>query len=386
MQNEPDIAICTPQTPPKQRQMIATDLLKEIQIILRCETSKLIDLPQEIVVIDNNIGDVTLAHLKCSIAVTAGTRAHKHYDQTGKSDLDDEDHIKKFLLQVIAVDEEGNDALAGILWLCLHIQKSPISTEEDHQHYYAMFSDFITSLKDATVEPEFQSILASAVERVSEISLTNLDRGLTTTLLKTLNIDDVEDLQHNLRALKIKAININTSYLPYLSDVMGWSSSGEIYICSDHKTVRYALKAIKDGEFVPQAKLIVDSLVLHEGGHCVARKRARECGNDPTLFSTPSTRIKSLTSSSKCLSINQCGIETGYLLETIVFGAVLDPVMLWASRQKFPEGAEYFKLPLHGLCRTCGVQGIHSASLPTTKSKDTPSLGFSCGRRRRPFR
>ncbi len=95
MQNDTAITICTPQTPPKQRRVNATELLKEIQIMLICESSRLIDLPQEIVFIDNNSGDVTFAHLKCSIAITAGTRAHKHYDQTGKSYLDDEDHIKR---------------------------------------------------------------------------------------------------------------------------------------------------------------------------------------------------------------------------------------------------------------------------------------------------
>jgi hypothetical protein len=379
MQIESSLA---PHTPLKPRRMHAIDFMKEIKSMLQCDNLKLIDLPQDTVIIDNSSGDISLAHLKCSIAVTAGTRAKKHFDQTGKPDLDDEDLIKDYLLQIIGVDEMENEALAGILWLCLHIQKCKVLTDEDHRQYYAMFSDVITSLKTATVEPDFQSILASALEKVSEISLIELDHGLTTTLLKTLNIDDVDEMTYHLRALKIKAININNTYLS--QSVMGWSSSGEIFICSDHKTVRDAINSIKDGESIPQAKIIIESLVLHEGGHCVARNRARECSNDPTLFSTPSSGISSVTSTSKCPSVNQCGIETGYILETIVFGAVLDPVMLWASRRKFPSGAE--DLPLHGLCRWCGVRGTKSVALPITESKDTPTLGFSCSRRLRAYR
>ncbi len=58
-------------------------------------------------------------------------RAKKHFDQTGKSDLEDEDLIKDYLVQMIGVDELENEALGGILWLCLHIQKCQFSTDGD---------------------------------------------------------------------------------------------------------------------------------------------------------------------------------------------------------------------------------------------------------------
>ena len=80
-----------------QAAVAATDLLGMMQSILQRENSKLCDLPHDVVIIDNCIGDVTTAHLKCSIAVTAGRRARKYLDQTGKSDLDDEDLIKRYL-------------------------------------------------------------------------------------------------------------------------------------------------------------------------------------------------------------------------------------------------------------------------------------------------
>jgi hypothetical protein len=363
--------------------MNARDLLQEIQIVLECEHSKLIHLPQKIVIIDDCIGDLTLAHLKCSIAVTAAIRAQNCFEQTGKPDLEKEHLIKKYLLQVICVNEDANEALRSILWLCLHIQKSPFSNEEHHNEYIDMLTDVTTSLETATVQPEFQTILARSLERVSEIPMIDLDNGLTTILLKALNVEDVEDLKHNLRALKVKAIDINSQFLS--ESLMGWSSSGEIFICSDNKCVRDALNGIKNGECVSQAKLIVDSLVLREGGHSVARKRARDRGNDPTLFSTPSSDLKSSTSISECPSVNECGLETGCIMETIVFGAVLDPVRLWLRRQEFHAEAEK-RVPLHGLCRWCGVRGAKSASLPITPSKDIPALGFSCRRRRRMLR
>jgi hypothetical protein len=370
-------------TPPKPRRMNATDLLNEIRIMLQCKDSNLIDLPQDAVIIDTSSEDVSLAHLKCSIAVTAGTRAKKHYEITGKINLEDEDVIKGYLLQVIGVDELDNKALPGLLWLCLHIQRSQFSTEEDHTHYFGMFSEVVKSLETATVEIEFQFILASALEKVSETSFLELDPELTQVLLKTLNIGDVDDLKENLRALKVNAININTAYLPHLEGVMGWSSSGEIFISSGHGIIRDVFNAIKNGDFVTLAKLIIESLVLREGGHCVARKRARECGSDPTLFSTPSPGLNNSTSTSKCNSVNQCGRESGYILETIVFGAALDPVALWVARWKFPPVE---RLPLHGLCRWCKVPGSESVAFPITESKSVPALGFSCTGRLRAFR
>ena len=351
--------------------------------MLQCHDSNLIDLPQDAVIIDTSSEDVTLAHLKCSIAVTACTRAKKYYEQTGKINLENEDLIKGYLLQVIDEDERDNDALLGILWLCLHIQKSQFSTEEDHAHHLSMLSDVIRSLKTAKVEIEFQSILESALETVSETSLLDLDPELTQVLLRTLNIDDVDDLKENLRALKVKAININTAYLPHLEGVMGWSSSGEIFISSGNGIIREVLNAIQNGGSVALAKLIIASLTFHEGGHCIARKRARECGSDPTLFSTPSSGLINSTSTSKCTSVNQCGPDPGYILESIVFGAVLDPVALWVSRWKFPRAE---RVPLHGLCRWCKVPGFKSVALPITESKNMPALGFSCTATFRTFR
>ena len=196
-----------------------------------------------------------------------------------------------------------------------------------------MFSDAIESLDRAKSEIEFQSMLERALERVSEIPLTELDSRLKSILKNALNLHDVDDLRENLRALKVKAISINT---PELSQaVMGWSSSDTIYICSDHRIIKDVLDTIKAGCSVPHAIIIIDSLVYHEGGHCVARRRARECGNDPTLYSTPSSSLNNSTSTSGCPSVIQCGLETGYILETIVLGAVLDPVTLWVSKKKF---------------------------------------------------
>ncbi len=54
------------------------------------------------------------------------------------------------------MDERDNDALPGILWLGLHIQKSQFSTEDDHIQYFGMFSEVVRSLMTVTVEDEFQ--------------------------------------------------------------------------------------------------------------------------------------------------------------------------------------------------------------------------------------
>jgi hypothetical protein len=357
--------------------------LNEIQTTLRCKDSKLMNLPQDAVILDNSSGDISLAHLKCSIVVTACSRAKKRFDQTIKFILEDEDRIKEYLLQVIGVDERENDTLPGILWLCLHIQKSQFSTEEDHARYIDMFSEVVKSLKTATLELNFQPILANALEKVSEIPLMELDHELTSILLKILNIDDVDDLKENLRALKIKAININTAYLPQLESVMGWSSSGKIFISSCHGVLRDAFSAIKSGDFVTLAEFIIESLVFNEGRRCVALKRARERGHDPTLLSTPSPGLNSAASTSKCRSLHLCRLDAGRMLETVVFGAVLDPVALWVSRRKFPAAG---RVLLHGLCRWCQVRGSKSVALPIAGSKGTPALGFSCSGRLRASR
>ena len=143
--------------------MSATDLLKDIQKLLQSDTSNLLDLPKDAVILDNGSGDVTSDHLKCSIAVTAGIRATKHFEQTGKSTLEDEEYIKEYLLCVIGADEHENKVLTGVLWLCLHIQKSPFLTREDHNRYLIMFEEATSAFKKAKVNPEFQSILRRAL-------------------------------------------------------------------------------------------------------------------------------------------------------------------------------------------------------------------------------
>ena len=151
---------------------------------------------------------------------------------------------------------------------------------------------------------------------------------------------------------------------------MGWSSSSEICISSGHRIIRDVLNAIKDGVCVSQAEIIIESLAFREGGCCVARKRARECGADPTLFSMPSSGLNSPTSTSKCTSVQvesvvQCGLETGYILETIVYGAVLDPVALWvtlgiaAEISCGGEGSAARPLPLVWLARVQVVCFAH---------------------------
>ncbi len=189
--------------------------------------------------------------------------------------------------------------------------------------------------------------------------------------MEILNIDDVDDLKENLRALKVKAININTAYLPQLE-----GSSG-------HGVIRDVFSATKSGDFVTLAEIILESLVFNDGGHCVALKRARERGHDPTLFSTPSPGLNSAASTSKCRSVRLCGLDAGRMLETVVFGAVLDPVALWVSRRKFPALG---RVPLHGLCRWCKARGSQSVAWPIADSKSTPALGFSCSGRLRASR
>jgi hypothetical protein len=155
-------------------------------------------------------------------------------------------------------------------------------------------------------------------------------------------------------SLKVKAIIVNSASADLQQSVMGWSLSGDTFISSGHRIIRDVLNAIKDGVCVSHAKRIIESsgLVSHEGGHCVAHKRAKKCGTDLTLFSTQSSGLYSSTSTSKCTSVVQCCLETGYSLVTIVLGAALDPVTLWVSRMKFPEAK---RVLLHSLCRWCGV-------------------------------
>ena len=370
------------QTPTKLRKVDATNLLREIEIILRSNGSKLIDLPRDVVVLDHSEQDVTSAHLKCSIVVTASIRAKNHFDVTGNDELDDEDIIKELLLEVVGfdVDKSPQGAAMGILWLCLHVQKSQYLTDEDHENYLLLFSEGVVSLKAAVIETEFEHILLPALQKVSEMTLRGLDQELKGVVLSTLNIHDIDDLKENLLALKVTAINVNT---PVLSgQVFGWSSSDTIYICSDHKIVRESLNAIKSNQCLPHAERVIETLVCHEGGHCVVRKRARECGEDPTLFSTPSSGLRNVTSTSKCASLTQCGLETGYILETVVFGAVVDLSKLWGLRRKYPLAGNFQP---HGLCRSCCTPQTKFLALPVLDSKDIPRMGFSCSRRLRVF-
>jgi hypothetical protein len=369
------------QTPTKLRKVDATNLLREIENVLRRNGSKLIDLPRDVVVLDHPKQDVTSAHLKCSIVVTASTRAKNHFDITGKDELDDEEFIKELLLEVVGfdLDTSPQGAALGILWLCLHVQKIQYLTVEDHENYLCLFSEGVVSLRSAAIETEFQHILLPALQKVSEMTPRGLDSELKGVFLSTLNIHDVDDIKENLLALKVKAVNINT---PVLSgQVLGWSSSDTIYICSDHKIVRDSLNAIKSNQSLPHAERVIETLVCHEGGHCVVRKRARECGQDPTLFSTPSSGLQNVTSTSKCASLTQCGLETGYILETVVFGAVVDLSKLWGLRRKYPLA----DFQPHALCRSCCTPGNKFPSLPVLELKDIPTMGFSCSQRLRMF-
>ncbi len=53
------------------------------------------------------------------------------------------------------------------------------------------------------------------------------------------------------------------------------------------------------------ALLILECLAIHEGSHCIARKRAMETGKDPTLYSTPSSDSPGQTAVS-CEFVKNC--------------------------------------------------------------------------------
>ena len=351
--------------------MSASDLLETLRSYLCNEDSKLLHLPRDFEITNNHTKDVSVAHLKCSILVTASIRASQFCNETGEQELRYEKDIKQYLLGVISADGE-EEIVSGVLWLCLHAQRCPFLTDADDENYLEMLAGCMDALTCAAVNTGPQALLESILDEVSQINWTSLEKRLQEVLIQSMQISDVDDMKEYIRSLRILAINLNT---PELSRIMGWSSSGSIYICADHGTVRGALAAIAGGSFVSHAKLIMHALVLHEGGHCVVRKRVRETGHDPTMYSTLGAKIMMRIGSEQGRPI-QCSPESGYILETIVYGAVVNPVRLWMSRKFHPIAPD---IPLHGLCGGCCCSRKEPALvLPLVDSKSLPAMGFSC--------
>ena len=339
-----------------------------------------------------------ITNLDGEVGIGSGSSAVESQTKQLNIVLPAESFIKNLLVNICDAENQ-TDSLEAVLWLCIHIQRAPFLRVKDHEHYLSMLFGVKKALKSASVNHAHQTVLNRVLVTVANCACQDLKFDLQAALVQFLNIDDIGDWKKHLETLKVKVINAISPYL--MHRIYGWSSSDTIYLTEDHAILEEVLSSVsarnseevfevasgsklqatEDTKEVDTAELILEALILHEGSHCIARKRAMETAKDPTLYSTQISVSKisdSMKLSVSCDFVRNCVPETGRVAESILLGGFLDLDSLWASREMY--GGLLVKprpIPLHGLCSAC-FKDMAVTGLPLTDPKSVSEMGFSC--------
>jgi hypothetical protein len=366
----------------------ATGLLHELKSMLLDQNFKLADLSSDFIPPSLNDGKVCVDHLKCSVIVSACTRALKfrNIDQsnapasTEQSDaksssallLPSESIIKNLLVEVCDAGGIEDSALEAVLWLCVHAQRVPVLAWIDHNHYMLLLYGVVEALKSSSVNHSHQQAMDRVIDSIGSTTFHDIQEDLKQALAYCLQIDGFDQWKKSIENLKIKAINIESPNL--LVRVYAWSSSDTIYLSANHYMINQVLLAEGTNKV---ADLILECLAINEGSRCIARKHAIENGKDPTLYSTPSSFSPGQTAAS-CEFVKNCVREPGRIAESVLFGGFLNLETLWAIRLHYAAMlATPRSIPLHGLCSVCSKE-MAGTELPLLDPKNVSEIGFSC--------
>ena len=253
-----------------------------------------------------------------------------------------ERHVKRLLLE-ICESADGGEAYKSILWLCLHVQRHDFSTTKDNYFYSMIHHDLVEALRCASVDESFQGTLDNALNQIGGIAFGDLNRESQLILTKFLHMDNADDWNQNVSALKIKAISINCKLA---HSVMAWSSVGTIYIAADHVVSHGVLSALAQPESSsPGAEYCLRILLVREAARCVARMRASLAGlwPDPTSYSAEAVGLRDgppLESERARLRIpwaRSFDLDAGHVAERLAVGAAVDLRTLWTCLEIIPS-------------------------------------------------
>ena len=367
----------------------STTLLQELRDKLTDRNHKLANLASDFDLASVDRGGISVEHLKCSIITSACKRAAKFNEiarsgcggggtgasQSAAIELPSEEVIKNLL--VLVCDAVGRtESFEAILWFCVHVQRAPFSTMTDHEHYISLLNGAVEAIQSSSANHSHQQVLERVLKTVGDIACNDLPQDLKLALVQFLGIEDVNDWQKHITRQKIKAIDMKSYYLS--TRIYGWSSADTIYLNSDHRLLQEVFCAASSsaaGDF-DIAEFVLETLVLHEGSHCIVRERAMLAGNDPTLYSTP-TASADLNLKVQCELVKNCVREAGRVAEAVLLGGFMNLDALWGRKELYHGILKRPIVSLHGLCSSCSKDKALSI-LPLSDPTKVPEMGLSC--------
>ena len=273
------------------------------------------------------------------------------FGMTDHSDQLLQEGVVKELLLKLCNAEDGNDCITAILWLALHVQEAPYSTKSENQEYLNHLKGCVGALQNATIQSSYQPSLEKVLKDVGEMNLNDLSYEMQHVLSTVLGLQGVDSWKANIAHFKVKAIKVSNFFLGMR--VLGWSSSDTIYINSSDGTLGAVLASHADGSS-DVARFILTALVARQAGYCLAR--ARNCAIERRSGQAPERNSGvdfSDISSCACASLLGCGLETGNLVECILFGGLVDSESLWLFRRRCAFLALHNGIRVHALCPSC---------------------------------